>query len=273
MSRHEARAFAILEVVAPGFVLDIERTMPRKSRHVDGLLYFAEPNPALGPWAQRLAERLVVFETYSRTPRPAQLATAWLKLSWVTERWLAGDEPLCRGARPPALLVTSRGRPRSALRAVDVLAPLSTPGAYATAGDGFSSALFLDLRALPPVSGLSVLRYLPYPVDRHEAKARTDRLLGDDDLPITMRRTLMDAIMSDQIPVVPEERESAYERAVRRGIEIGEQRGEQRGIEIGERQAWLAIARKHASTALLTELEAEGDLAVLRRRVLALLER
>ena len=83
----------------------------------------------------------------------------------------------------------------------------------------------------------------------------------------------MDAIMSDQIPVVPEERESAYERAVRRGIEIGEQRGEQRGIEIGERQAWLAIARTHASKALLTELEAEGDLAVLRRRVLALLER
>ncbi len=79
----------------------------------------------------------------------------------------------------------------------------------------------------------------------------------------------MDAIMSDQIPVVPEERESAYERAVRRGIEIGEQRG----TEIGERQAWLAVARKHASKALLTELEAEGALAVLRRRVLALLER
>ncbi len=46
MLRHEARAFAILEVVAPGCLLDIEQTMPRKSRHVDGLLYFPEPSPA-----------------------------------------------------------------------------------------------------------------------------------------------------------------------------------------------------------------------------------
>ncbi len=262
MSRHEARAFAILEVVAPGCVLEIEQTLPRKSRHVDGLLFFEQSNPAFGPWADRLADRIVVFEAYSRPPRSEQLATAWLKLAWVSERWVAEDVQLSRGGRPPMLLVVSNGRPRTALRLFDVVVPQSTLGAWATDGEGVFGTLVLDLRTLPAAAGLSVLRFLRFPTSREEARERTACLLGDEHLPITMRRALMDAIMSDQIPIDVDERESAWDRAVRSGVEIGEQRGERRTL--------LAIARLRASADLVAELEAVDDLDVLRQRVIAL---
>ena len=48
----------------------------------------AQGRTLLGTLAQQAAPRLGIWG-----------------LSWVTERWLAGDEHLCRGARPPALLV------------------------------------------------------------------------------------------------------------------------------------------------------------------------
>ncbi len=109
----------------------------------------------------------------------------------------------------------------------------------------------------------------------------------------------MEAIMSDRIPIDIDERESAWDQAIRRGIEIGERRGieigerrgieigeqrgieigeqrgieigEQRGIEIGERQALLTLARQQASPHIVAGLEQETDLDELRRRVFALL--
>ena len=206
-----------------------------------------------------MSRRLIVLEAWSRTPSPAQLATAWLKLAWVTERWFGGDERLAQGDRAPSLLVLSNGRPRAALAAFEALEPLATVGAYGTNSAGASSALLLDLRALPPRSGLSLLRFLSFPRGPEDARERTDRLLGDEDLPIRMRRALMDAIMSDQIPIVAEEQESAYDLAVRRGIEIG------------ERQAWITMARGYAASDIVASLERETDIAELRRRVLALI--
>ncbi len=139
------------------------------------------------------------------------------------------------------LLVVSNGRPRTALRLFDVVVPQSTLGAWATDGEGVFGTLVLDLRTLPAAAGLSVLRFLRFPTSREEARERTACLLGDEHLPITMRRALMDAIMSDQIPIDVDERESAWDRAVRSGVEIGEQRGERRNLVEFPAQPLLAI--------------------------------
>ena len=281
-NRHEDRSDSILRAVSPGTKRDQELSIPRGARRLDVVHRFVRAPVWFGPLAALCSERDVIFEFESGLVgrlkvRSALVGQSWL--AWQQDRRTAPGTP----RRAPIVIVVAARVITDARHLVPTLRPRQrVTGLWATSDLANGGLILLDASRLPDAAPWWFWSWLGMTVRGPERELRAARLLRSlldhPTLPEDARDQLARDIMSGRtIHVSEAEQDSAWDRAVRQGMELGEQKGMRQGIQQGIQQgvrqgldraraALLAAAASHVPDRL-PELERIDDIDELARAV------
>jgi len=246
----------VLRALCGEGLVDVEVAAPKVPSAIDAVVRGADGAlDAWGPLRERVRGRTLVVEHFSRPPSPGELSKAFAKACWAIGGW--SD----RGAaeeRPPLLVVLSVGRPRAALELWRGLEPSGLSGLCAGRLTPLEAVL-VDVRALPPEPGTSVLRFFDHRPEVAEDNVR--RLWADPAVGKITKDALRRAIMSDP---------KTFERERPLTLEEVEEQAEQR-TEQRNRTTLLEQARRRLGPDQVAELEAIDDFRAFAARFAELL--
>lgn len=259
--RHEDRVIGIVQQMVGDAAFEPERSVPRASRSIDGIIDMGQPSQSWGPIAPLLANRTVALEHESRPPGRAKLANAVAKLEWLVEAyWLDPD----RSGRVPLLLLVTEGIPRWLRSAGCETPPWKIPGIWYSPRENLGDLLVVAPRSLPEIPGTALLKSMPFPRSDQESRRNIERLQADPHVVQSDVRGVMEGIMSGSIPSTQAEQQSILDR-LRDKFRV-------EGRQEGRREALLDLARKRFGEDTAAELATIDDPDELEERLLDLLD-
>ncbi len=184
--------------------------MPEGSRRIDGVIDVGRAHPAWGPIRGDLDGRLVLVEHFGAPPSEAALASVYLKLAALVERWVRAHP---RPPRPPLALVLSVGRPERALATFGLQA--RPPAGCWTGSVGPGAVLLVDVRGLAPGPGTTYLRLFDH--RRSVVEQNLARLYRDPDVDSKTKLALGEAIMAEPAVWDPVEQRLTAQELLTRG--------------------------------------------------------
>jgi len=261
---HQERAEAVLRALCGEELVDVEVAAPKVPSAIDVVVRRPDRTlDAWGPLRERVRGRTLVVEHFSRPPSRDELSKAFAKACWTIADWSEDGAP---ETRSPLLVVLSVGRPRGALELWRGLEPTGLTGIYAATLTPLEAVL-VDVKALPPGPGTSVLRFFDHRPDVAEDNVR--RLWTDPAVGNITKDALRRAIMSDP-KTFERERPLTLEEVEERAEKRAEERAEKR-VEARDRDALLDQARRRLAPDQVAELEAIDDFRAFAARLVELL--
>lgn len=226
---HEDRFLAILQHALQGAEVAQEVSIPRKARRLDAVTRLANSPELFGALGSTLQHRTVMFEHESAPLTGEAVASAAVGQAWLRWHHLRKDRRRPAGVRrvvegtprPPVCVVVADSLAADVSGSVPGLRACECAGVWATPFLDEGGLIVLDSSQLVGSAGFEFWAWLGGAPTPAAAAERYGLLLDNLALSTLTRTRLSEAIMNQEIPATPAERETNAQRFRRETLAEG----------------------------------------------------